>query len=289
MNPGSRRFKKILYTLIKINAFFREAGAEFLYGVYFYELFCFTADFSGKGNNPFANSVGSFAARPGGESAGQRAQFETGLYYFRARYLDTRTGRWIGCDPLGPELANPGREGYSVLEGTNWYGYCSNNPVRYVDPTGLTEVSLYIRVDGFTTTNNGYYVSSYKIHYSENSKSTRIQYNKEHGEIDTDPNMVRIVSPLEESNAWTDKIPVDLIILVKPLDADIDVEETADDLETIEETFETSMTLEDFIEYINETYFSPSPETETPQSEDPEIPVPDSSKGDNPTQEGENQ
>ncbi len=138
MNPESRRLKKLLYldTLIKINAFFREAAAEVLYGVYF------TADFFGKENNPPINSTASFPARQDGESAGHRAQFETGLYYFGARYLDTRTSRWIGCDPLGPELANPGREGYSVLEGTNWYGYCSNNPINYSDPMGLMDESL---------------------------------------------------------------------------------------------------------------------------------------------------
>jgi len=38
MNPESRPIKKLLYldTLIKINAFFREAAAEFFFGVYLY-------------------------------------------------------------------------------------------------------------------------------------------------------------------------------------------------------------------------------------------------------------
>ena len=154
MNPESSRLKKLLYTLIKVNAFFREAAAEFLCGVYFYELFYFAADFSGEGNNPFANSGGSFVSWGPGEPAArkgnQRAQFKTGLYYFGARYLDTRTGRWIGCDPLGPELANPGREGYSVLEGTNWYGYCSNNPINYSDPTGLFNWDTFEVTEGDT-------------------------------------------------------------------------------------------------------------------------------------------
>ena len=85
---------------------------------------------------------------------GKEKDPETGLYYFGARYLDTRTSRWIGCDPLGPELANPGREGYSVLEGTNWYGYCSNNPINYSDPTGL-EVKLTFYVTSILTNDQG--------------------------------------------------------------------------------------------------------------------------------------
>ncbi|WP_319561388.1 RHS repeat-associated core domain-containing protein [Marispirochaeta sp.] len=72
---------------------------------------------------------------------------ETELYYYGARYLDPKRGRWMSADPAGAELMNPmerNREGklvqkkdYSLIEAFNWYSYVSNNPIKYVDPTGL--------------------------------------------------------------------------------------------------------------------------------------------------------
>ncbi|MEJ2665403.1 MAG: RHS repeat-associated core domain-containing protein, partial [Spirochaetia bacterium] len=47
---------------------------------------------------------------------------ETGLYYFGARYLDPQTSRWINPDP--------------IMDGLNWYCFCSNNPIKYKDPNG---------------------------------------------------------------------------------------------------------------------------------------------------------
>jgi len=71
---------------------------------------------------------------------------ETGLYYYGARYYEPTISRWMSPDPAGFELVNPMgsdgelRAGYSVIEALNWYAYVSNNPVKYVDPTGLSEV-----------------------------------------------------------------------------------------------------------------------------------------------------
>ena len=47
----------------------------------------------------------------------------TGLLYFNARYLDPVVGRFLTEDPS--------------RDGTNWYGYCNNNPVNMIDPTGM--------------------------------------------------------------------------------------------------------------------------------------------------------
>lgn len=48
---------------------------------------------------------------------------DTGLYYFNARWYDSELGRFISEDP--------------IKDGLNWYTYAVNNPLRFVDPTGL--------------------------------------------------------------------------------------------------------------------------------------------------------
>ena len=55
--------------------------------------------------------------------AGKRLDAGSGLSYFGARYYDTDMGRFISRDP--------------VQDGRNWYVYCSNNPLSYIDPNGL--------------------------------------------------------------------------------------------------------------------------------------------------------
>ena len=49
---------------------------------------------------------------------------ESGLIYLRARYYDPTIGRFISEDPIRDNL--------------NWYVYCGNNPINFVDPSGLT-------------------------------------------------------------------------------------------------------------------------------------------------------
>ena len=65
---------------------------------------------------------------------------ETGLYYYGARYLNPRTSRWISSDPAGFELINPNRNGFNFIESQNWYSYVSNNPIKYLDPTGFEAI-----------------------------------------------------------------------------------------------------------------------------------------------------
>jgi RHS repeat-associated protein len=56
---------------------------------------------------------------------GREYDYDTGFYYFRARWYDPDTGRWLSKDPIG------------INGGLNQYVFCGNNPVMFVDPLGL--------------------------------------------------------------------------------------------------------------------------------------------------------
>jgi len=64
---------------------------------------------------------------------GQRLD-ATGLYYYNARYYDAEIGRFISADTVGPDPAKP--------QTFNRYSYTLNNPLRYIDPTGLYSVDI---------------------------------------------------------------------------------------------------------------------------------------------------
>ena len=56
---------------------------------------------------------------------GREYSWVTHLYYFRARWYDPVTGRWLSNDPIG------------ISGGLNQYVAFANNPVCFVDPFGL--------------------------------------------------------------------------------------------------------------------------------------------------------
>jgi RHS repeat-associated protein len=67
------------------------------------------------------------ASDPGYAFTGREWDPEAGLYYYRARYFDAKSGRFLSEDPLGLDA------------GVNFYAYVRNNPVSASDPFGLKD------------------------------------------------------------------------------------------------------------------------------------------------------
>ena len=61
---------------------------------------------------------------------GREFDSESGLLYYRARYYDAMTGRFLQKDPIG------------VLNSVNLYPYARNNSTNLVDPLGLIESTV---------------------------------------------------------------------------------------------------------------------------------------------------
>jgi RHS repeat-associated protein len=63
---------------------------------------------------------------------------ETGLYYYRARYYDSSTGRFLSEDPIGLEGGN------------NFYRYAQNSPLNWIDPSGNGPICFSVTPNGIT-------------------------------------------------------------------------------------------------------------------------------------------
>jgi len=94
------------------------ASSGSLVSSYTYDAFGKTASSVGSLINPF-------------RYAGRELDQETGLYYYRARYYDPSTGRFLTEDPI------------QFRGGSNFYRYVRNSPLRFVDPLGLEPEDIF--------------------------------------------------------------------------------------------------------------------------------------------------
>jgi RHS repeat-associated protein len=69
----------------------------------------------------------------GSRYTGKERDTESGLDYFGARYYGSNMGRFMSPDPSGIAYSNP-----TNPQSFNLYSYALNNPLRFIDPTGLT-------------------------------------------------------------------------------------------------------------------------------------------------------
>ena len=66
---------------------------------------------------------------------GAERDTETTLDFLQARYLANQQARFVSVDPVGNFVANPANP-----QSWNMYSYAGNNPLAYLDPSGLCTV-----------------------------------------------------------------------------------------------------------------------------------------------------
>ena len=76
----------------------------------------------------FGNQTGETEDSNPFRYAGEYWDSESGLIYLRARYYDSGVGGFISEDP--------------AKDGFNWYIYCNNNPINFIDALGLAPTAM---------------------------------------------------------------------------------------------------------------------------------------------------
>src|SRR5690625_2415831 len=64
-----------------------------------------------------------------------KAHWQTGLYYYGARYYNPRISTFISVDPLAEVTFEP-------------YSYVGNNPIMFTDPTGMAKDDIVFMGEG---------------------------------------------------------------------------------------------------------------------------------------------
>ena len=119
---------------------------------------------------------------------------ETTAYYLRARYYAPRTGRFITEDP--------------ICDGLNWYTYAGNNPVMFVDPTGLKSYIFYDPYgdnNGKTDADRAYSLKTAKLFQQQLAK----HYGIKQKDIDTEIVLYELTGYNEFRDFWNNTMESD--------------------------------------------------------------------------------
>jgi RHS repeat-associated protein len=100
-------------------------GTETLIEQYLYDSFGNLDIYDGSGNPLSQTAIGNPFTY-----IGQEYDYESGLYYLRARYYSPEQGRFLARDPL--EIADD-----LLSSSSNTYAYAANSPLSQKDPFGL--------------------------------------------------------------------------------------------------------------------------------------------------------
>jgi RHS repeat-associated protein len=98
-------------------------------------------------NLPFGDSLNCNGnTNPSGyHFTGKERDTESGLDHFGARYYASAMGRMLSPDPFLPLNQKPEQFQAWIANPQHWnkYAYVLNNPLKYTDPTGMTETIYY--------------------------------------------------------------------------------------------------------------------------------------------------
>ena len=133
--------------------------------------------------------------------AGEYYDDELGMYYLRARYYDPQIGRFTSRDILEGSIASP-------LD-MNRYVYCRNNPIKYVDPSGM----YYLEKDSdghvYAIIEQGDTLTGIALSEVGNADAwTMMNYSG-------DPSKIQIGQKINISGIYNEAYPIENVLLVK--------------------------------------------------------------------------
>ena len=132
---------------------------------------------------------------------------ETGFVYLRARYYSPDTGRFVSENP--------------IKDGNNWYVYCGNNPLCFLDSTGMVvttwdlqnctkdEIAELKNNDIIWNTGNEI---QQKI-AAESSKNIRLKHAKDNEQVLSNGYVEETFPRQYSANAYSEDVTVETLIV----------------------------------------------------------------------------